>query len=108
MSKLKEFSVVSSGFITSDKQLVAGGGSGPGGMLHGVELISNGTNACQVVVYHGTAATAGNELTGLVVAANTKAPASIIYTDPIAVPDGIFVHPTGTGVTCIVYYSLGA
>ena len=108
MPGIREYSVKSSGFITTDKQLVAGGGSGPGGVLHGIELISDGTHTCNVVIYHGTAATTGNELAGLVVAASTTQPASIVYNNPITAPDGLFVHPTGTGVTCIVYYSVGS
>jgi hypothetical protein len=108
MSGVKDYSVIASGYLAVDKILVAGGGAGPGGVLHGVELISNGTNTCNVIVYHGTSAISGNEVAGLVIAATTAAPTNIIFNNPIACPDGIFVHPTGTGVNCIIYYSLGA
>lgn len=110
------YSVISSGYINAaTKQVVATGtgggqtgGGAPGAVLHGLFLISDGTNTCSCVLYHGSAATGGNELASLAIAASTKAPQSIIFNNPIACPDGLYLTTSGTGVNAIVYYSLGS
>lgn len=107
MGNLRDYSVKASGFIgvTAGVQQVA---AIVGPVLHGVYIISNGTNASTITVYHGTAATAGNELVQLSIPATTVPPQTVIFHNPIACPDGIFVVTTGVGSNSIIYYSVGA
>lgn len=108
------YSVNSSGLVgaTAGAALVAPpsgavGAVGPGGALHGVLAISDGTNTCVVTVYHGVAATAGNEVAKLSIPATTVAPQSLIFNNPIKCSDGIFYVITGTGAKGLFYYSIG-
>lgn len=110
MGSIRDYSVVSTGLLaaTAGKTVVAGGGNGPGGVCHGVFGISDGTNTCVITVYHGTAATSGNEVIKISIPATTVPPQSIIFNNPVACPDGIFIVITGTGAQGMVFYSLGA
>ncbi len=110
MAGVKDYSVVSSGFIgaTTGKVVYAGGAANGGPVSHGLFAISDGTNTCVVTLYHGGAATAGNEIAKLSIAASITAPQNIIFNNPIVCPDGLFIVVTGTGANAITYYSLGA
>lgn len=79
-----------------------------GARYHGGYAMSDGTNTCVVVVYHGVAATAGNEIDNFSIPASTLPPQKNELNVPIECPDGIFVVVTGTGAKGNIQYSLGA
>lgn len=79
-----------------------------GARYHGGYAISDATNTCVVTVYHGGAATAGNEIDKFSIAASTTAPQKSQLSTPVECPDGIFVVVTGTGAKANIMYSLGS
>ena len=79
-----------------------------GARYHGGYAISDATNTCVVTVYHGTAATAGNEIDKFSIPASTTAPQKSHLLTPIECPDGIYVVVTGTNAKGNIQYSLGA
>ena len=79
-----------------------------GARYHGGYALSDATNTCVVTVYHGTAATAGNEIDRFSIPTTTTAPQKSILNTPVECPDGIFVVVTGTGAIGNLMYSLGA
>ncbi len=79
-----------------------------GARYHGGYAISDATNTCVVTVYHGTAATGGNEIDKFSIPATTTAPQKSSLNAPIECPDGIFVVVTGTGAKANLLYSLGS
>jgi hypothetical protein len=79
-----------------------------GARYHGGYAISDGTNTCVVTVYHGTAATSGNEIDSFSIPASTVPPQKNALNVPIECPDGIFVVVTGTGAKGNIMYSFGA
>lgn len=106
--------VTSSGYLTSTTQVVTGSGAtgasattGPGGFLHGVTLLSDGSNACTAVIYNSSTNTSGQEVATLSVPASTATPYTITFNNPVSCPKGIRAVLAGTGVTAIVYYSQG-
>lgn len=106
--------VTSSGYLSATTQVVAGSGAngansttGPGGYIHGIELIPDGTNASAVIVYNSDAATSGLEVGSLAVGVTTVTPQNIIFNNPICCPKGIRAVLSGTGGKVIIYYSIG-
>ncbi len=79
-----------------------------GARYHGGYAISDATNTCVVTVYHGKAATSGNEIDKYSIPATTTAPQKSALNTPIECPDGIFVVVTGTGAKANIMYSLGS
>lgn len=79
-----------------------------GARYHGGYAISDATNTCVVTVYHGTAATSGNEIDSFSIPATTAAPQHNELNIPVECPDGIFVVVTGTGAKGNIRYSLGS
>ena len=110
MAGVRDYSVISSGFIsaTAGASVYSGGAGFGGPVCHGLFAISDGTNTCVVTLYHGSAATSGNEIAKLSIPASTTPPQSIIFNNPIPCPDGLFIVVTGTGAKGIVYYSAGS
>lgn len=108
-----KYNVISSGYQTSTVQISPGTtgtgvNNGPGGMLHSVQLLPDGTNASSVVIYNGTSNTAGQEVAVLSIAANTTAPQQIVFNNPVVCQKGIRAVLAGTGGTVVVGYSVGA
>lgn len=99
--------VSSSGDIaaTTGAQVVA---ARIGARYHGGYAISDGTNTAVVTVYHGIAATVGNEIDRFSIGVTTPAPQKTSLDDPVECPDGIFIVVTGTGAKANVRYSLGS
>lgn len=110
MASIKDYSVISSGLIaaTAGANVYSGGPVGGGPVCHGLFAISDATNTCVVTLYHGTAVISGNELAKLSIPASTAPPQFIIFNNPIACPDGLFIVVTGTGAKGMVYYSAGS
>lgn len=109
---MNHYQVKSSGYKTADAVIVPGsqgatGGGGPEGNLHAVQLLSDASNACSVIIYDGVAAVAGKEVAVLSIAASTTAPTNIVFNNPVQCSNGIYADVTGTGATYIVHYSLG-
>lgn len=107
--------VTSSGYITSTTQIVIGkndlgnNSAAPSGYFHSVQLLPDGTNACSVVIYNSNAATAGQEVAVLSIAASTVAPMSFTMSShPICCEKGIRAVLSGTGGKVIVGFSLGS
>lgn len=72
-----------------------------------VELKSDGTNACSLVIYDGTSS-AGVALLSVAIPASTVL-AEIIHIDtPVYANNGIFSVLTGTGATFLLHYMPGA
>jgi hypothetical protein len=103
----QNYIVSSSGNIaaTTGTQVVA---KTAGGRYHGGYAISDGTNTCVVTVYHGTAATTGNEIDSFSIPASTVPPQKNPLNVPVECPDGIFVVVTGTGAKGNIMFSLGS
>lgn len=90
----------SSGLKTSDAAIMAR----PGRLL-GVELIGDGTNACNVIIYDHASAASGKVLAKLALPAS-----GICYVDAqcdVVCNNGIYADVTGTGAAYIVHYALG-
>ena len=70
--------------------------------INAVTLITDGTNAANVIVYDGVAAS------GVVAAKVTGAGAQntvhVIFENPVVCENGIYADVTGTGANYIVYY----
>jgi hypothetical protein len=89
----------SSGLQTADA-IVASGRS----RVNTVTLISDGTNACNVVIYDALSAT-GTVLAKLSIgAASLKATEQVVFQAPLITEVGIFADVTGTGAAYIVTY----
>lgn len=104
----------SSGYKTATAQIVSGkndignNSAAPGGFLHSIQLIPDGTNACTVTAYNSQSNTSGQELAFLSIAASTAAPTSITFNTPVLCDRGIRVVLSGSGTpSYIVIYSLG-
>lgn len=102
-----DYNVQSSGnkAVTAGAQLLT---VNAGVRYHGGFLLSNGTNAATMTVYHGIAATAGNEIASFSIPATTVPPQQLILNFPIQCPDGVFYVITGTGAVGNLHYSVGA
>lgn len=95
--------VTSSGLLSADAAITA-----VGGYLHGVLLISDGTNTASIVIYDTPVANTGAlVLAKLSIPATTVAPQYITFNNPISGNKGIYADVTGTGANYIVYYSQG-
>jgi len=94
--------VTSSGLKSADAAI-----SAIGAYLHGVYLISDATNACNVVIYDNASTNSGTVLAKLSIPASTTAPQFITFNNPVSANAGIYADVTGTGANYIVYYSQG-
>lgn len=95
--------VTSSGLKSADAAI-----SAVGGYVHGVYLISDATNACNVIIYDSPVANSGAlVLAKLSIPATTTAPQFITFNNPVSANTGIYADVTGTGANYIVYYSQG-
>lgn len=80
------------------------------GLLHGVALLGDGTNACNVKVYDSE----NNSLGGKKLLATLSLPAagttdiSQIFNFAVVVNRGIYCDVTGTGASYFIYYTLGS
>ena len=95
------YQATSSGIKSADAII-----SSTGAYLVGVVLIPDGTNACSIVVYEGTAAS-GVEVAKLALGVTQTAPQQLLFNIPISCNKGIYCDVTGTGANYIVYYSQG-
>jgi hypothetical protein len=76
---------------------------------HGMSVTTATTATAVVTVYHGIAATAGNEIDFITLpAAATAVSANRNLSYPVECPDGIYIVVTGTGAVANVLYSLGS
>lgn len=79
------------------------------GLLHGVALLGDGTNACNVKVYDSE----NNTTSGKKLLATVSLPASsitdetLIFNFGVVVNRGIYCDVSGTGASYYVYYTLG-
>lgn len=97
------YQVTSSGLLSADAAVCA-----TGSRVHSVTLISDGTNACSVVVYDNATSASGAVLAKLVLPASSGSPEFFVHdSNPISANKGIFVDVTGTGAAYIVTYSIG-
>ncbi len=97
-----KYNVVSSGYKTADAVI-----SGTGALLHGVILLTDASNAANVIIYDNATTSSGDKVAILKIPASTTAPQSIIFNSPIECNKGIYADVTGTNATYIVLYSSG-
>lgn len=92
-------SSISSGLKTADAQIATGVNR-----VNSVELFSDGTNACSVVLYDNTAAS-GTVLAKVTIgAASLKTTEQVVFMNPVRAENGIYADVTGTGAGYIVHY----
>jgi len=74
--------------------------------LHAVQLISDGTNDPKVILYDDPDSADGTVLVEMSfdISASGLFTQSFILSKPVRCDHGIWVVPTGTGATAIVYY----
>jgi hypothetical protein len=68
-----------------------------------IQLISDGTNACNLQVYDGTSAS-GVMIASLKIPATTVAPEILQLNIPVCANRGIFTAGSGTGSSFIIHY----
>jgi hypothetical protein len=90
-------SSISSGALTANTQVVTGKG-----LLNGVLVNTDGTNAATVVVYDGTD-TNGIMLVKAVVAGSENIK-DILFNKAVRADVGLYVTVNGTGASAIVYH----
>ena len=94
----------SSGLLSADANAIAGGRN----RINAVTLISDGTNACSVVIYDALTAGAGTAGTTLakvsIGAASLKKTEHVVFENPVWCDVGISADVTGTGAEYIVYF----
>lgn len=78
-----------------------------GAYLHGVMLISDGTNTASLIIYDNATAASGLVLAKIAIPATTAGPTYVTFNNPVSANKGIFADVTGTGAAYIVYYSQG-
>lgn len=78
-----------------------------GAYLHGVMLISDGTNTASITIYDNATAASGLVLAKISIAATTAAPTYVTFNNPVSANKGIFADVSGTGANYIVYFSQG-
>lgn len=89
----------SSGLQTTDG-IVASGRN----RLNTVTLISDGTNACSVIIYDGVSAAGTVLAKASIGAASLKSTEQLTYVNPVITETGIYADVTGTGAAYIVTY----
>lgn len=92
-------------FFNSTGQVVA---ANAGALVYSIMVGSDGSSTVVVTLYHGTAATSGNEIfsISLPAVANT-APQQIVFKNPVLCADGVYASVTGTGGGGKVSYDIG-
>lgn len=76
--------------------------------LHGVVLENDGTNASSIIVYDNASAASGTVLVKVLLpASSTTLSLPVLFNNPIAAQNGIYVDVTGTGAAYTVYFSPG-
>ena len=104
------YNVKSSGNIaaTAGAQIPASSNQ-KGLRYHGMTVSTATTATAVVTLYHGIAATAGNEIDSISIPAGTSAVSAVSnLCFPVDCPNGLFIVVTGTGATANVRYSVGA
>lgn len=92
-------SSISSGLKTADALIATGVNR-----VNSVELFSDGTNACSVVLYDNTAGS-GTVLAKVTIgAASLKTTEQVVFMNPVRAENGIYADVTGTGAGYIVHY----
>ena len=73
------------------------------GYFHGIEIITDGTNSANVIVYDNATTAAGTIVfQGTVEGASNFG--GVLFIDPVEMMNGIYINMTGTGMSYIVYY----
>jgi len=73
--------------------------------VNAVTIISDGTNACNVVLYDNASAASGLEVAKVSIgAASLKTTEHVVFENPVISENGIYADVTGTGATYIVFY----
>lgn len=88
----------SSGLKTADAVVATGRNR-----INAITLITDGTNAANVVVYDNSSGASGLVL-GKVSAAGTQNTVHVIFENPVVAENGIYADVTGTGAAYIVYF----
>ena len=88
----------SSGLKTADAVITTGRNR-----INAITLITDGTNAANVVVYDNSSGASGLVL-GKVSAAGTQNTVHVIFENPVVAENGIYADVTGTGAAYIVYF----
>lgn len=73
--------------------------------LHGVTLISNGSDAATIVLHNNASAASGTVVAKLQSPASLIATTSIHFPEPVVCKEGIYANVTTAAF--IVYYSVG-
>lgn len=93
-------SSISSGLKSADAAIAVGVNR-----VNSVELFSNGTDACSVVLYDNSAAASGTVLAKVTIgAASLKTTEQVVFMNPVRAENGIYADVTGTGAGYIVHY----
>jgi hypothetical protein len=73
--------------------------------VNAITLLSDGTNACSVVVYDNASAASGTAVGKVSIgAASLKKTEHVVFENPVLCEDGIYADVTGTGAEYIVYF----
>jgi hypothetical protein len=72
--------------------------------INAVTILSDGTNACNVIIYDATSATGTVVAKVSIGALSLKTTEHIVFENPVVCEDGIYADVTGTGANYIVYY----
>lgn len=88
----------SSGLKTADAVIATGRNR-----INAVTLITDGTNAANVIVYDNASAASGVVL-AKVSASGAQNTMHVIFENPVVAEDGVYADVTGTGAGYIVYY----
>ena len=73
--------------------------------VNSVELFSNGTDACSVVLYDNASAASGTVLAQVTIgAASLKTTEQVVFMNPVRAQNGIYADVTGAGAKYIVHY----
>ena len=90
----------SSGLQTADGAIAAGRNR-----VNGITLLSDGTNACSVILYDNATAASGTVLGKVSIgAASLKKTEHVLFENPVICENGIYADVTGTGAEYIVYF----
>lgn len=74
--------------------------------LHGLFVLTDGTNAATVVLYDNASAASGTELAKYVVPGASLS-GYVHFDCPVGASKGIYADVSGTGANYIVHYAIG-
>ena len=90
----------SSGLKSADAAIAAGRNR-----VNAITLLSDGTNACSVILYDNATAASGTEVGKVSIgAASLKKTEHVVFENPVICELGIYADVTGTGAEYIVYF----